>query len=418
MPIATDAFQWYFHSIGTLQKMTQRITEAVAKHIRPRETEYDTRDNELKGFLIRVQKSGNASYVLAYKNQAGKSKRYTIGKVGEITAAKARSIAHKLKSEIANGGDPVSEKQHLRDQELNRKRRTLRAFFDDRYTQYVNVHHKNFSASIDRLSKFVERWGDFPLEEISLKHLEDYRQERIADGRANSTINRDLNALRGLFRLAREEGVTENNPFEKLKSLKVDKRPKTRFLSEVEEDRLIFELGQRQKQFVQGRVNGNNWREERNYELKLDTSEYRYSNYLMPMVLIALKTGLRRSELLSLEWDDVVLEVNGQIYVRGQNTKNSQSRVVPLNGEAVSILRDWKTFCEASPIKSDLVFANPVSGNRMTEIGSAWDRVLKKAGIKAFRFHDLRHTFASKLAKKGVDLNTIRELMGLSLIHI
>lgn len=392
--------------------MTQRITEAVAKHIRPKETEYDIRDNELRGFLIRVQKSGNASYVLAYKNQAGKSKRYTIGRVGEITAAKARSIAHKLKSEIANGADPVSERQHLRDEELNRKRRTLRAFFDDRYVQYINVHHKNSSASIDRLSKFVERWGDFPLEDISLKQLEDYRQERIADGRANSTINRDLNALRGLFRLAREEGVIETTPFEKLKSLKVDKRPKTRFLSEAEEDRLIFELDQRQKQLVQGRMNGNDWREERNYEKMFDTSDYRYSNYLTPLVLIALKTGLRRSELLSLDWSDIVLEGNSQIYVRGQNTKNSQSRVVPLNDEAVSILKDWKMFCEASPVKSDLVFANPVSGNRMTEIGSAWDRVLKKADINTFRFHDLRHTFASKLAKKGVDLNTIRELMG------
>ena len=242
--------------------------------------------------------------------------------------------------------------------------------------------------------------------------MEDYRQERLANGIANSTINRDLNALRGLFRLAREEEVLQTNPFEKLKSLKVDKRPKTRFLSEVEEERLIFELEQRQKQLVQSRTNGNSWRKERSYETLLDTSEYQFSNYLLPMVLIALKTGLRRSELLSLEWSDVVLEGNSQIYVRGQNTKNSQSRVIPLNDEAVSIVKNWKMFCDASSVESDLVFANPVSGNRMKEIGSAWDRVLKKAGIKAFRFHDLRHTFASKLAKKGVDLNTIRELLG------
>ena len=161
--------------------MTKRITEAVAKHIRPKEKEYDIRDNELRGFLIRVQKSGNASYVLAYTNKAGKSKRYTIGKVNEITAAKARSIAHKLKSEIANGVDPNAEKQHLRDEELNRKRRTLKVFFNDRYVQHINVHHKNPSGSIDRLSKFVERWGDCPLDDISLKQLEDYRQERIAN---------------------------------------------------------------------------------------------------------------------------------------------------------------------------------------------------------------------------------------------
>ena len=57
------------------------------------------------------------------------------------------------------------------------------------------------------------------------------------------------------------------------------------------------------------------------------------------------------------------------------------------------------------------MFANPVTGERMTEVGSAWNRVLEKSQVSQFRFNDLHHTFAFKLAKKGVNLNTIRELI-------
>ena len=392
--------------------MIKRITEAVVNNLTPKTQEYDVRDSELKGFLVRVQKSGNASYVLAYRNQAGQSKRYTIGKVHEISAAKARSIAQHLKLEIANRIDPIEEKRLLREEVVKKKKRTFEAFFEDRYVKYISVHHKHPVSSKKRLSKFVERWGDSPLEDIDFKMLEDYRQERLTNGVAKSTINRELNLVRGLFRLAKEEEVIKVSPFEKIKPLKIDKNPITRFLSVSEEKRLISELEQRQEHLVQDRLSGNKWREERNYELMLDTSNFRYSNYLLPMVLIALKTGLRRSELFSLNWSDVIFEDNCRIYVRGLNTKNSQSRIIPLNSEAVSVLQEWKRFCDTSPISSEYVFANPVTGERMTEVGNAWNRVLEKANISQFRFHDLRHTFASKLAKKGVDLNTIRELMG------
>ena len=393
--------------------MTVKITEAIVNNLKSNSKEYDIRDVELKGFLVRVQKFGNASYVLAYKNQAGQSRRYKIGTVGEITAARARKLASELKLEVASRKDPNAEKQKQREKVDRLKKSTFKAFFTKRYQQYAKTHHKQPRGTIERLSKFVQRWGDLSLMEIDLKMLHAYQAERLDDGVANSTINRELNCVRGLFRLAEEESVISSNPFRKLKPLKIDKKPKTRFLDSSEEKRLISELVSRQNRMISERQNANKWREERHYELMQDTSGYKYSNYLMPLVQIALKTGLRRSELLSLRWIDVIFdENNSSIYVQGINTKNSQSRIIPLNDEAVSILKEWKLFCDDSDINSEFVFPNPVSGERMTEIGSAWSRVLESAKINNFRFHDLRHTFASKLAKNGVDLNTIRELMG------
>jgi integrase len=123
-------------------------------------------------------------------------------------------------------------------------------------------------------------------------------------------------------------------------------------------------------------------------------------------VLLALNTGLRRGELFGLLWDDVNLTAK-LLIVRGDGTKSGQTRVVNLNSEAVEILRAWKP----APVTRDaLVF--PGRDGERDDLKTAWQRLLKAADITRFRFHDLRHTFASKLVMAGVDLNTVRELLG------
>ena len=88
--------------------------------------------------------------------------------------------------------------------------------------------------------------------------------------------------------------------------------------------------------------------------------------------------------------------------VEGRNAKNRQTRHVPLNEEAVSVLRSWREQCG--------------SGMRVfgVTIGfqTAWEKVVKRARISRFRWHDLRHHFASRLVQKGVPLNTVRDLLG------
>ena len=85
-----------------------------------------------------------------------------------------------------------------------------------------------------------------------------------------------------------------------------------------------------------------------------------------------------------------------------------RTRHIPLNREATSVLLNWRAQSEDT---SGLVFVNE-QGERFDRANSSWRRLLKEAQITAFRWHDMRHHFASRLAMGGVDLNTIRELLG------
>ena len=117
--------------------------------------------------------------------------------------------------------------------------------------------------------------------------------------------------------------------------------------------------------------------------------------------------GLRRGELFGLAWADVDMD-NANLTVQGLGAKSGRTRHIPLNSEGLGTLSGWKKQCENS---EGLIFVSP-KGGRFDNIRTSWGKVLKAAGIKSFRWHDLRHTFASNLVMAGVDLNTVRELLG------
>ena len=120
-------------------------------------------------------------------------------------------------------------------------------------------------------------------------------------------------------------------------------------------------------------------------------------------LLVLLHTGIRRGGLLGLRWDDIR---NGQIFVRASLDKAKRGYFVPLSKEATQVMRLWKR----QSGKSGLVFK--YQGKRIHSIKSAWSGLMKRAGLQSFRYHDLRHSFASKLAMANVSLFTIKELLG------
>lgn len=122
------------------------------------------------------------------------------------------------------------------------------------------------------------------------------------------------------------------------------------------------------------------------------------ASYLYPIVVIALNTGMRKGEILSLEWRMIDLK-NGSI--RLENTKNGDKRNVPLNNTVMEVLRSLPR-----AINDGKLFANTLHK------WGAFDLAVRKAGIKDFHFHDLRHTFASWLVMAGANLTTIKELLG------
>jgi integrase len=133
-----------------------------------------------------------------------------------------------------------------------------------------------------------------------------------------------------------------------------------------------------------------------------------YVDRLQPIVLTAINTGLRRGELFSLRWADIDFD-SKVLTVRAAAAKSQRSRRVPLNVEAFEVLEKWHQ--GQNPKLTDLVFPGD-EGQRLTNINISWRNLRKAAKLVGFRFHDLRHHFASRLVQRGVDLNTVRELMG------
>jgi integrase len=154
------------------------------------------------------------------------------------------------------------------------------------------------------------------------------------------------------------------------------------------------------------RESANKWRRDRAYEEW--PAHGTYTDHVTPLVLLAVNSGLRRGELLQLCWRDVDLQ-RRILTVRGDGAKTGQTRHVPLNSEAVRVLNSWKP---AILEPHRCVFGGADSSTPLVAIKKAWGGVLKAAKVNGFRFHDLRHTFASKLVMAGVDLNTVRELLG------
>ena len=108
-----------------------------------------------------------------------------------------------------------------------------------------------------------------------------------------------------------------------------------------------------------------------------------------------------------MKWPDVDFD-RALITIHGHSAKSGRTRYIPLNAEALIALREWRSMHEVS---ESYVFPGKYGG-RLDNVRAAWLRVLKEANIAKFRWHDLRHTFASRLVMKGVDLNTVRELLG------
>ena len=197
------------------------------------------------------------------------------------------------------------------------------------------------------------------------------------------------------------------NPIKNVKPKKVDDNPTPRYLSAAEEKRLRDALDHREQRIRQERITANSWRQVRSYKLHKDLNKDKFVDYLRPLVLLALNTGMRRGELFSLEWKNIELK-NRNLTIEGLKAKSKKTRHVPLNDEAFATLIAWANQTDSR----GLVFPSPVTKRRMVSIKKAWGELCKEAKLTDFRFHDLRHTFASKLVMRGVDLNTVRSLLG------
>ncbi|MFH1158884.1 MAG: site-specific integrase [Pseudomonadota bacterium] len=127
---------------------------------------------------------------------------------------------------------------------------------------------------------------------------------------------------------------------------------------------------------------------------------------LYTVVILALSTGARSNEIMSLTWSAVDLNRKS---ITLHDTKNKERRVLPLTGHALELMKEHK---KVQRMDSDLVFPAPHNPKKPYIIRTAWDTAVKKAGLEDFRFHDLRHSAASYLAMNGASLAEIAEVLG------
>ncbi len=386
--------------------MKAKLSTRTIQAIQPTGKPFEVVDIELKGFLLRVQPSGAMTYYFSYRNGQGKRKRYRIGNSDSLSPAQARDQAILLSARVVAGEDIQEAKKRERQVAKLAMSQTLDGFLIHNYDPWATSQRKSGPATVKRIRSNFAHLMHRALNDINLWVVEKWRSEQLKGGKVGTTINRDVTSLKACLSRAVEWGVLDENPLRKLRPIRTDNLSRARYLTADEELSLRKALRERDEQLCHRRESGNKWRRARHQALLPDLSGRCFSDYLHPMVLLTMNTGLRRGEVLQLKWLDVDL-LQRKVVIRGDNAKSGKTRYVPLNDEALSTLQCWQPNAEAF----SWVFPAH-DGGRMMSIKTSWKRVLRNAAITDFRWHDLRHHFASRLVMKGVDLNTVRELLG------
>jgi integrase len=386
--------------------MKTKLTNRTVATLKPQDKTYDVRDTEIKGFLVRVRPSGSMTYLLQYRNKDSIQKHFKIGLVGNIKPAPARDMAEIEAGRVAQGIDIQEARKEHRVAAQRARHGNFEGFFDNEYLPWIKEHRKSWRDTETRMRTNFGFLFDRHLTEINAWTIDKWRSQRIKKGASKETINRHVAALKAMLSKAIEWEIIEHHPLTKIKPLKTDKKAKVRYLNDAEEKILRKSLQKRDMKIKSERDSANQWRKERGYKSLPDLKEAHYADHLTPIVLLALNTGMRRGEIFNLDWTDINLR-SKMLTVEGETAKSGNTRHIPLNSEVVDTLKNWKV----QGNNKGYVFEGK-KRSRLDNISSSWTTLITDAKIKNFRFHDLRHSFASKLVMKGVPLNTVRELLG------
>lgn len=248
--------------------------------------------------------------------------------------------------------------------------------------QIIDFYVKNalYQSKHDYRDKITNLAWFFSYEKITIDTITEYCINRKIQGVKNSTINRELTVLRSALNYysKHHDDYDKKNPFNGFRLFEQDFIPRFLNLSECR---------------------------------KLLKSALAYDNQnLHDFVVIALNTGCRSGELLSLTWDNVYID-DGYFIIRNSLSKNKKTVYKPINKQTKQALERLK-------IHHKWVFYNPKTDNRIRSFRRGFQYAVERANLGHVRIHDLRHTFASLLVKQGVPLYHVSTLLGHSDIRI
>ena len=252
-------------------------------------------------------------------------------------------------------------------------------FVTNTYLPWARANKRSSRDDELHANVFCRHFGKKALNEIDQQMIEDFKVERMKTitrygrQRKPASVNRELAILSGIFSMAVDYEEIAQNPCRKIEALP-ENNQRTRHLSFEEEDRLFAALtGERE--------------------------------YLRGLVTVAIYSEPRRGELLKLRWSNVDFDLNVIYFTETKTNRDRSVPMEPIVQKALLELRD-------QTVDSEYVFTNPDTATRYTDIKKSFSAACREAGITNFTFHDLRHTFGTRLADAGVDVVKIKELMG------
>ncbi len=302
-----------------------------------------------------VYKRGNRWWIeyqregTRYRESAGRTKR-----VAEQALAVRRA-------EVAQGKFQI---------EATRRSPRVEVFVEE-YLAWARLHHRTAeNTEASRLRILLPFFRGRRLRDLTPALIEQYKAQRAREVKP-ATVNRELEVLSSLLSRAVTSGQLTVHP---MKGGKVRHLPQHNLVERILTDKEEMRL------------------------LKVAPPE------LQDVLVVALDTGMRLGELTSLTPADVDL---ARAEVRLRHTKNGKERRLPLTPRAVAV---FTARCYGLTPEAPLFPSRP--GQRPWRLDSAFGRACARAGVTGLRFHDLRHTFASRLVTGGVDLVTVQHLLG------
>lgn len=321
------------------------------------------KDGRDRGLFERPKGSG--IWWIHYHDATGKKHRERVG-----PKSLARKLYEKRKTEI----------REARYFPLERRRPISVCEILDNYRERLKACGRSVEKGQASWRRLYETFRDKPAESVLPQEIETFKIS-LAESLSPAFVNHHLQILRAAYNWAIRNGKTSHYPFRGISLFKLN-NVCIRYLIKEEEEKLLAAL----------------------------------PRYLCPLVVAAIHTGMRRGELLALRWDDVDFTSR---MITVHKSKSGYGRHIPMNDVVFETLR--RLYLERSedtasngnvPQRPEGLVFTAREGGYLQNLNRYWYKALRKAGIKEFRFHDLRHTFASRLVMRGVDLYTVQTLLG------
>jgi integrase len=342
-----------------------KLTKTLAEAASPRERDYELRDALTPGFLLKVTPAGGKIFMLAYTNVQGRRRKPAIGRLGELTVEQARAVARDWLADVRRGEDPSAERTQAR---LAPDMADLCDRFMREYSEPRN-RPSTVRGNRDRIrAHILPKLGAMKVQDVTRPHIADL----IGSMQATPTAaNHLLSLLRKMFNLAEVWGYRPDgsNPCRHVP--RYPQRSHTRFVTDDEMRRLFAYMDQAEREGLEH-----------------------------PFILLAIRLqfafAARKSEILGLRWEWIDF---GRRRVAWPDSKTG-GMSKPLTDEAAALLEKAPRLA-GSPYVVPALFSPKAPMPTHTYSGG-WARILKRAGVRHYGTHAIRHRAATDIANSGV----------------